>query len=256
MPAPDGPVRHLVASELHLGLESELARRGAFLRSRTLELAEALLKDADATRARHLLLLGDVKHRYTHTSPQEARDVPGFFERLGDAFETILITPGNHDTGLRRLLPPRKFPHLRIGNPAGELLEGDGLRVGALHGHAWPRPTLLRADLWLVGHTHAAAALVDESGQSSTEWAWLRGRLDPLRVHAKYGRRAAPEIVVFPPYNPLCGGTPINRDGLLGPVGRLADPSQCALWLLDGRRFTDLAGHELASRRRPVGASD
>lgn len=256
LPSVHRPARYLVASELHLGLESDLARRGAYLRSRTLELAEALERDADAARAQHLLLLGDVKHRYTHTSAQESRDVPRFFERLAKRFQTILITPGNHDTGLRRLLPSRRFPSVRIGNPRGELLEGNGLRVGALHGHTWPRPPLLRADLWLVGHTHAAAALVDESGRSTTEWAWLRGRLDPARVHAKYGRRAAPELVVFPPYNPLCGGTPINRDGLLGPVGRLAHPAQCALWLLDGRRLMDLADHPLSSRRRPGGASD
>lgn len=241
--------RYLAASELHLGLESELARRGAFLRSRTDLLAEELLRDRKAAHATHLLLLGDVKHRYTHTSPQEGRDVPRLFERLSEEFEAILITPGNHDTGLARLLPRDGFPRVRLGDARGEILSGPEGAVGAFHGHTWPRPGLLSAGTWLVGHTHGAAALVDEMGRSTTEWAWLRGRLRPERVREELGQAADPELVVFPPYNPLCGGTPINRDGLLGPIGRLADPERCALWLLDGRRAMDLSGVELAGRR-------
>lgn len=191
-----------------------------------------------------------MKHRYTHTSPQEGRDVPRFFHRLQDAFEEILITPGNHDTGLAKLLPRSTHPKVRIGNAAGEVIRGETGRVGALHGHMRPRAPLLSADAWLVGHTHAAAGLVDETGQSTIEWAWLRGRLDPARARAEWRRHVDPQVIVFPPYNPLCGGTPINRDGVLGPLGRLLDPGQCSLWLLDGRHAGDLAGHELVARRR------
>ncbi|HLE47089.1 MAG TPA: hypothetical protein VI818_02235, partial [Candidatus Thermoplasmatota archaeon] len=148
-----------------------------------------------------------------------------------------------------------RFPKVRVGRPDGETVGDDEFRVALMHGHAWPRPGLLKAHAWLVGHTHAAARLVDESGQATTEWAWLRGALDPGRVHARYGKRAAATLVVFPPYNPLCGGTPINRDGLLGPIASLADPKGAALWLLDGRQAMALDGLSLATRRRP-GAPD
>ncbi|HLE48167.1 MAG TPA: metallophosphoesterase, partial [Candidatus Thermoplasmatota archaeon] len=248
-------VKYLVASELHLGLESDLARRGAYLRSRSHHLAEQLVEDGRKAGAPNLILLGDVKHKYTHTSRQEIRDVPATFTRLSEAFDKILVTPGNHDTGLRELLPAKQFPHVRVGNPAGETVGDDEFRVGLLHGHTWPRPGLLKAHAWLVGHTHAAARLVDEAGQATTEWAWLRGSLDAERVRAKYGRRVSPAVIVFPPYNPLCGGTPINRDGLLGPVGTLVDPSTSALWLLDGRQAMALDGITLATRRR-AGAPD
>lgn len=236
-------------------MESELARRGAFLRSRSDALADQLLADRSASGATHLLLLGDVKHRFTHTSPQEGRDVPRFFTKLAESFESILITPGNHDTGLARLLPRAEHPRVIIGDPRGEVLGGPGTRIGALHGHTLPRRELLAASSWLVGHTHAAAAIVDQAGQATTEWAWFRGRLDPERSRAEFDRRIDPLVIVFPPYNPLCGGTPINRDGILGPLGRLADASRSALWLLDGRQAVDLAGIPLASRRR-MGAPD
>ncbi|MBI2078201.1 MAG: hypothetical protein HYT80_07515 [Euryarchaeota archaeon] len=250
-----GGTAYLVASELHLGLESEMARQGAYLRSRSAALAEQLVADAKTAGASHLVLLGDVKHKYTHTSRQEARDVPAVFSRLSEAFEDILVTPGNHDTGLRALLPKKAFPKVRIGRADGETVEDDEFRAALMHGHARPRPGLLKADAWLVGHTHAAARIVDESGQATTEWAWLRGSLDPARVQEAYGRRAAPTLIVFPPYNPLCGGTPINRDGLLGPVGGLADAEASSLWLLDGRQAMTLAGVSLVRKRRP-GAPD
>lgn len=249
VPSGGGPETWLAASELHLGLESELARRGAFLRSRSDALADDLVRDADAAGAERLLVLGDVKHRIASLSPQERRDLPRFFERMSSRFVEILITPGNHDAGLRGLLPRTRFPRLRIARATGELLGEAPFRVGALHGHTWPRPGLLDADVLLVGHTHAAASFVDEHGEPVVRPAWLRGRADAGRVRARYGKRRAPEVVVFPAYNPLCGGTPINRDGLLGPMGRIVDAKASALWLLDGRRAVELSGLDLRARR-------
>jgi uncharacterized protein len=230
----EGAHTYLVASELHLGIENELARRGAFLRSRSLALADRLAALARAQDADRLILLGDVKHRVTHLTPQERRDVPAFFERLS-ALDRIDIAVGNHDAGLRSLLPRTKAPNVRFHPAGGFLLRGEEARVACLHGHAWPRPALLAADTFLVGHTHAAVALVDEQGRSVTEWAWVRGRLDPAKVRAKYGRRAASRVVVFPPFNPLCGGTPVNRDGLLGPFAKLLEAASAEAYLLDGR---------------------
>lgn len=251
-----GPQRWLAASELHLGLESALARQGAFLRSRSLALANELLNDARRAGASRLLLLGDVKHKVAVVSRQETRDVPAFFDLLHEFFDDILITPGNHDAGLASLLPQARFPKLRVGRATGEVLGRKGFRVGALHGHTWPRPGLLDVELLLVGHTHAAASLVDETGAAVTQLAWLRGRVAEDRAHARYGKRRSPEIIVFPPYNPLCGGTAINRDGLLGPIAELVDPVASTLWLLDGRRAMDLGGVELRSRRRRQGEMD
>ncbi len=223
---------YLVASELHLGIESELARKGAYLRSRSRGLASKLLELATRHKARHLILLGDIKHRIATLSPQERRDLPVFFETLG-AFASVHIAVGNHDAGLRRYIPSTKFRHVVYHPATGFVVRGKETTVACLHGHAWPKPSLLAADTFLVGHTHAAIAVVRD-GQPATEWAWLRGQLDPARVHAKYGRRAEPRVIVFPPFNPLCGGTAMNRQGLLGPFRKLVDPATAEVFLLDG----------------------
>lgn len=241
---------YLVASELHIGLESELSRRGAFLRSRTQKLADHLLDLLVSSRTRRLVLLGDVKHRIGASSAQERRDVPAFFARFSHLDE-VRVALGNHDAGLKSLLPPRRFPNVTLHRATGFLVRGDDAAFACLHGHAWPGPGLLRATQFLVGHTHAAAALVDENGKSTTEWAWLRGRLDPAAVQTRYGRRAETPVIVFPPFNPLCGGVPVNRDGLLGPFSRLVDLRSAHLYLLDGRALGAFEPPRKPQRRPP-----
>lgn len=230
------PHTYLAAGELHIGFENELARRGAYLKSRTQDLANRLLQLARDHGATRLLLLGDVKHRVTHLTPQERRDLPAFFERLG-TFDRVDIVVGNHDAGLRTLLRGPRFAHVRFHAATGLLLEGDETRVACLHGHAWPRPALLAADTFLVSHTHVALALVDEQGVARTEWAWLRAPLHPDAVRTKYGKPSHARAIVFPPFNPLLGGTAVNREGLLGPFAKLIDLRAAEFYLLDGRRL-------------------
>lgn len=246
----------LAASELHIGYEGELARRGAYLLSRTRTLAARLNALGRASRASRLVLLGDVKHRIAHVSPQEARDVPAFFEAL-DAFDHVDVALGNHDVGLRDLVPTTRFPRVKIHPASGFLLRGDKERVACLHGHAWPRPGLLSADVVLVGHTHAAVALVDEQGQARTEWVWLRGRLDAAAVKKRFGRSSRARVIVFPPFNPLLGGAAVNRDGLLGPFDTLLDRGDVSLHLLDGRALghIDIPSPKSKKKNRPMEAT-
>lgn len=242
----------LVASELHIGLESHLARRGAYLLSRTQRLADHLLTLASDAGARRLVLLGDIKHKVAHLSMQERRDVPRFFERMAP-FEQVDIAIGNHDVGLRSLVPAKRFPNVRFHEASGFTIRGKESTVGFLHGHAWPKPSLLRAETLLVGHTHAAVAFVDEKGESKTEWAWLRGKVSADAANDKYGRRSEPRVIVFPPFNPLCGGTALNREGLLGPFSKLVDASTAEVYLLDGRslgRLAELTAQKPTATRR------
>jgi uncharacterized protein len=227
--------RWLVASELHVGFESDLARSGAFLKSQTPAMIERLLRLRREKDCQNLLLLGDVKNRVGGVSRQERRDVPALFDALA-AFERVVVARGNHDVGLEGLLPRARFGHVEVAPASGVVLEFDEGAVGALHGHAWPKPALMAADLLLVGHTHAAAWVVDEEGRAGLEWAWARGRVSPTRAGARYGRIKGPRVIVFPPFNPLLGGAAVNREGLLGPMGRLVDRRKLELVLLDGRR--------------------
>lgn len=226
--------RFLVASELHVGIESQLAQSGAFLKSRTLDLAESLVADAEAAQASNLLLLGDVKHRIGATGPQERRDVPRLFARLCQVFDSVHVALGNHDVGLAELLSPKRFPNLSLYPAEGGVFAFDDQRVGFLHGHAWPHVRLWDADTILMGHTHVAARFVDEGGQLRTQRAWIRAIPEQAALQARYGRTSHARVIVFPPYNPLCGGTAVNVDGLLGPAKRFLEASSAQVVLIDG----------------------
>src|SRR5699024_12143034 len=92
-----------------------------------------------------------------------------------------------------------------------------GIRVGEMgfaHGHTWPDRRVLEAKVVCVGHEHPAVRLEDDVGGNRTERAWLRGRLDPeaFREHYDEEVNIDGELVVFPAFNGLSGGTWVNVD--------------------------------------------
>jgi len=114
--------------------------------------------------------------------------------------------------------------------------------VGVLHGHTWPAPTLLDADVICMGHEHPQVRLEDAVGGSRVERAWLRGEVDPAGFVESGGDTEAdtraPELVVFPAFNERSGGTWVNVDGqsFLAPFLPDALPAGDA-YLLDGTRL-------------------
>jgi metallophosphoesterase superfamily enzyme len=50
----------------------------------------------------------------------------------------------------------------------------------------------------------------------------------------KYPNSPTTQILLMPAFNPLCGGTAVNQDTLLGPFRSLIDVDNADLYLLDG----------------------
>ena len=50
----------------------------------------------------------------------------------------------------------------------------------------------------------------------------------------RYEYLAHSTIIVMPAFNPLCGGIAVNREGVMGPMGKILDVSQAEVYLLDG----------------------
>jgi len=163
-----------------------------------------------------------------------------------------LVVEGNHDAGVAEAFAD----DLDVIGAGGGVLGGDGgerdddtttgTGVGVLHGHTWPNPELLDADVVCMGHEHPQVRLEDAVGGSRVERAWLRGgELDPT-AFVKDGEvdpAAAtdpPELVVFPAFNERSGGTWVNVDGqsFLAPFLPDALPAGDA-YLLDGTRLGD-----------------
>ena len=248
VPVPDTPAilvdgDTLAIADVHIGIEAALQDAGVFLPSQTRKLARRLRAVLDATGARRLVLLGDVKHFIPGVSPLERRDIPIFFNEILDAVDEVHIAAGNHDALIRPYVPEA----VTIHRPAGFRL-GD---VGFVHGHAWPAKSVMEAKVLLMGHNHPAVVFVDALGGKSVQPCWMR--VPFRRKHTRYPKMPK-EAVCVPAFNELCGGTPVNdvKAKLLGPLVRedVIRLDRARLHLLDGTDLGTLPSLRVEARFR------
>ena len=247
--------RLLLATDLHLGIEYELAKMGINIPYQTDRFLEELLALVREHRPDRLLLLGDIKHGVPITSFQEKREIPLFFAALQEEVDRIDVIRGNHDGNIQNLVPEGIEIH-----PSKGLILGEGFKVAALHGHAWPYPRLLSADLMVMGHNHPAVQLNTPLGVRITRRVWVKGRVDPGRLAEvlldqegvkmegdpleEFGECFETEandfqVVIMPTFNDLMGGLPVNAEtpkSLLGPLFRTGaiEVEDFDVYLLDG----------------------
>ncbi len=238
-----GGVVSLVVGDLHVGLERDLHRSGVHLPSQTEGMRERLLELVDRVDAQRLVVLGDLKDSVGNPSRQEERELPTFFRGLD---VEVHVVPGNHDAGLADVLPDAVFH-----GSEGTTLGGDAL--GLVHGHTWPADDVMACEVVAVCHNHPMVMLRDELGHRHKEPCWVRAGFTPAARERYPELPEDAELVVVPAFNPLLGGTAVNRvEGtrLIGPLFQngLVDVDTARVWTLDGvdlgtvealRRFGD-----------------
>jgi hypothetical protein len=234
----DSGERILVITDLHLGIEFELAKSGIsipYQTDRFLRELLGLIREYDPDR---LLLLGDVKHGVPYTSFQERREIPRFFNALLEEVPRIGITRGNHDASIDKYLPEE----VSLYSSKGVILGRDP-KIAAFHGHAWPHPTTLSSDIVLVGHNHPTVLIPTPIGLNISKRAWIKGDCNVERLAAtllyqgeqgsdeedpvaQYEMRYQlkvkdPKLIIIPTFNDLLGGLAFNAEppkSLLGPL--------------------------------------
>ena len=265
-----GSERALLVADVHAGIEVGLRyERGVELDSRAERRRERLVDLIEHTAADRLVVLGDLAHRIGAPDGAERAELDRLIEAVLDRVPMTLVE-GNHDGGVAEAFAD----DLDVIPPTGGLLASDAngenepSRIAVLHGHTWPEPALLDADIVCMGHEHPQVRLSDAVGGSRTKRAWLRGPLDPAAFlegsegdvpeggegdvpggseggppEAMSGGAVPtrpPELVVFPAFNERSGGTWVNVEGgsFLAPFLPAALPSADA-YLLDGTRLGD-----------------
>ena len=222
--------RWLCVADLHIGIESALRASGFNIPNQLPKMSYAI--ESLSSHADRLLILGDVKHRITHATQREDRDVRAFMKGIMEAYRAVLITPGNHDGGLRDLMPDGCL----VSPNHGAVVGG----VGAFHGHVWPSEKVMASDSVLMGHVHPSVLLEGPYGGKANEKCWMRGKMSRKKVLERYPT-CPKELIVVPAFNPLIAGSPVNKPkgGMLGPLLRngLASERTLRVHLLDG---TDL----------------
>jgi len=257
----DESERILLVSDLHIGFEYELAKMGISIPYQSDRLLEDLLMIVHECKPQRLIILGDLKHGIPITSFQEQREIPQFFEALKKEVESVEVIRGNHDGGLQSLVPK----DVKIHSSKGILL-GEKFKVGVFHGHAWPSPKLMDADLLVMGHSHPIVLLRTPLGIRLSRRVWAKGTCDGKRLASVYLEKEGkevkedslerfeelhnvkirdPQMILMPAFNDLLGGLPVNSEApktLLGPLLRTGavDTSDFEVYLLDGTFLGDV----------------
>lgn len=219
--------RALVVADYHAGIERDLRREGVEFESAAPARRRELLALVAETDADRVLFLGDLASSIGQPAGEERTEIRDLLAALD---VPVTLVPGNHDAEVSEVV-------------AVETTAADGVRFGDVafaHGHTWPDPSLLAADVLCVGHEHPLVRLEDEVGGGRTERVWLRGELDPtpFAEHAGVDLDTSAELVVFPAFNERCGGSTVNVPGVdfLAPFLPAALPAGEA-FLLDGTRL-------------------
>jgi putative SbcD/Mre11-related phosphoesterase len=232
----------LLISDLHLGLEKEMAKKGFSLPAYSVRMVERVKGIAENYGTKRLAILGDVKHTVGKVEDIDWGVIPWFFDTMLDLFESVEVVPGNHDGSLKTVLPPRVVLHPSQGTVLGT---GRG-RVGVAHGHAWPSQEAIETKNLVIGHSHFTYEMRDPIGGRTREAVWVSAEYDvaELMEGAGYKSRAKGKgkLTVMPPFNRLVGGQPINRSKSFefGPVlsSRSLSLKEADIFLTDGTRVS------------------
>jgi putative SbcD/Mre11-related phosphoesterase len=223
--------RLLVVADYHAGIESVLRTDGVEIETRAERRRARLLSLLADTGADRLVVLGDLSHAIGEPWDAERTELSALF---GAIDVPVTLVKGNHDGVVESLLS--ELDHdVTVSDPGGIRI-GD---VGFAHGHTWPGEAALAADTLCIGHEHPTVRLEDDVGGRRFERVWLRGAIDPEPFETGSDTDvAAADLVVFPAFNGLSGGTWINvRDSrFLSPFLPEALPDGEA-YLLDGTRL-------------------
>lgn len=226
-----GSDRALVIADYHAGLEEALRREGVELPRRVTARREAVLSLLDRTNAERIVFLGDIATNIGAPNREERRELRELFTAVTERVP-ITIVKGNHDGKIEDLTTDCEI----LVTPT----EGSRLgSVGFVHGHTWPSADVLTADVVGMAHEHPMVRLTDEVGGSRTERVWLRGSLHPapFETHEQKPLEIDGELIVFPAFNDLTGGTWTNTgQNFLSPyLPEGIDDTQA--YLLNGTRL-------------------
>ena len=232
-----GGERLLAVADYHAGIEAGLRYDGVELQSAADERRERLQALVSRTRADRVIVIGDLGHAVGSPFDEERAELSALFEAI-DA--PVTLVKGNHDGGFEEVVDEL--------DADVQLTPGAGVRIGDIgfvHGHTWPAPDVLAADVVCMGHEHPVVRLEDNVGGMQKERAWLRGSLAtaPFAEHDDQPAEIDAELVVFPAFNNRSGGTWINVDGqeFLAPF--LPEGlTEAEAFLLDGTRLGDYRG--------------
>jgi len=208
----------LAITDLHLGIEFELRKKGINVSLQSEKFLKILEEAKQETNAKRIAILGDVKHKVPAASAREIEYVRDFFENLSKIFEEIFICKGNHDDMLEEILKD-----YRVYGARGFKIKD----YGFFHGHAWPFSKLWNCKTWIIGHLQAAIE-IRRGNFKKIEKVIIKAR-------PKIEKGKLKEIIILPSFSDLAGNLLLNKEPPSDFLfEKVIDINNSEVYLLDG----------------------
>jgi hypothetical protein len=222
----DTPTPMVVAADLHIGVEDEYRKAGAFFQVDYEMMAHDLCSCIPDTHLHRLVIVGDLKHSTLGPTNREQTWVPKVLERLSTCYSHVDILIGNHDGSLRSIIEPLP-DNVSIHGVHGAVIDG----VALIHGNAWPNDRLYEAELMVMAHNHPHLWLARKVGRPLYLPCWFKAPFVKEGAIIK-------QVIVMPAYTTKGNGAPVNGPPkeLRGPVltHGYAKIEEAGIRLLDG----------------------
>ena len=168
--------KNLVIADLHIGIETEFRKGGIIVPTQIEQMKGKINNLIKKTKAKRLVIIGDVKDQVPGVSLQELREVPEFFNYFSSKIETHICL-GNHDSEI-----PALVENVTIHDTDGFSLDDAYIT----HGHSWPKKEFLDSKYLIISHTHPLIEIRDKLGYRFLERVWIKSGFNPKAIKEKY----------------------------------------------------------------------
>ncbi|MCY0859490.1 MAG: metallophosphoesterase [Sulfolobaceae archaeon] len=166
-------INAIVMSDIHIGYEEDMARKGIFIPKIQLKRFLNIYKRAiEAFHTNKVILNGDVKHIFETLGRQEREELNEMFKELKEDGIDVKLVKGNHDNFISKVTS--KFDNIELVNE----IRDDNLII--IHGHQEIVPE--ENKLYIIGHEHPRISIRDKLGFSRKFQSFL---LVPLRNNSQ-----------------------------------------------------------------------
>ena len=197
----------LVLSDLHLGYESHMAKRGVFIPKANLNKILGELETAlGIKRAKQMIIVGDIKNDFSTVGDDEFNELYEMIQFCKKRKVELVLVKGNHDNFIDRYKDPFRI----------KVLSGEG-RVGDylfFHGDRVPRISGQEAAHADLGHEHPSIGIVKPIGRTERLRCFLSGTYKGI------------DLLILPAISYFAVGSDINLQGkerLMSPILRAVD---------------------------------
>ncbi len=184
----------LIISDLHIGYEEELQKKGIFIpKFQFKDLTKRLKYIIEQTDPAHIIINGDLKHEFGTISQQEWMETVQILDLLMKDKRKVTLIKGNHDTILEPIAQKRNLDIL-------EYFVMDDILI--IHGdRSVAIPDKIKTII--VGHMHPAITLA-QGPKSERYKCFLKG---------EYKKRT---LIIMPSFHEFTKGADVIEDDAFG----------------------------------------